>query len=445
MYWHETLYQVLNTINTVILYLIGIPFALQMIYMLLFWLKKKTYPKAEKKAKIAVLIPAHNEEDVIYDTIMHLKNHQTYPKDKYDIYVACHNCTDKTVELVKKAGAIPIIYNNDNPKESFLAYNLNNAFKYLLENDKDYEFYIRLDADNYVNDEFLDLMNDAYQSGVDYARGYESAKNMTQSLYTKACGLYYVFDSRFGSRVRERLHISAHVNGPGMMVSKKALIQNGGFNCFTISEDAEFTFSLMLKGVKGHFVEDAVIYEDLPSTLKDTYNRNIRIGSGSRRLIFGKLGKMFLKFFYTFRFSYLEMFLTYFFNIICVLLISWLPLFYIYNLIYLGLCGYGNIVTSMGASYYLNLFYTTIIVIAVVLTFLFLFCGWLQGFMLILLDYKKMGAKKRRELVDGAFMFPFFSVIYIITIAFGMLSKPRWKKVKRNSEYTKKLEKNNKK
>ena len=86
----------------------------------------------------------------------------------------------------------------------------------------------------------------------------------------------------------------------------------------------------------------------------------------------------------------------------------------------------------------MNLFYTTIIVIVVVLVFLFLFCGWLQGFLLILLDYKKMGAKNRRELFDGALMFPFFSVVYIVTICFGMLSKPKWNKVKRNKQYNKK-------
>ena len=439
MLWHEILYKVLDIINQVVLYLIGIPFLLQLIYMIFFWLKKKTYPKSDKKGKIAVIIPAHNEEDVIYDTLMHLYNNQTYPKDKYDVYVACHNCTDNTVELVKKAGAIPIIYNNDNPKEAFLAYCLNYAFDYLLNNvEKEYDLVVRLDADNYVNDEFLSLMNDAFQSGVKFGRGYESAKNMTQNLYTKACGLYYVFDSRFGSRVREKMHIGAHVNGPGMMVSYEVLKNRGGYKCYTISEDAEFTIDLMNEGIKGHFIEDAVIYEDLPSTLKDTYNRNIRIGSGSRKLIFGKLGKLFLKFFVTGRFSYIELFLTYFFNIICVLLCSWLPLYYIYNLIYLGLCGYGNIATSLGTDYYLNLFYTTIIVIVVVLVFLFLFCGWLQGFLLILLDYKKMGAKNRRELFDGALMFPFFSVVYIVTICFGMLSKPKWNKVKRNKQYNKK-------
>ena len=42
--WNEVLYQILNNINNVILMMIGIPFGLQLIYMLFFWVKKKVYP-----------------------------------------------------------------------------------------------------------------------------------------------------------------------------------------------------------------------------------------------------------------------------------------------------------------------------------------------------------------------------------------------------------------
>lgn len=70
----------------------------------------------------------------------------------------------------------------------------------------------------------------------------------------------------------------------------------GGFPLRSVSEDTELTAMLMEKKIFGHFVEDAVIYEDFPSTFKDTYKRNKRIGSGVSRLIFGKLGKLFLVF-----------------------------------------------------------------------------------------------------------------------------------------------------
>lgn len=435
--WHENLYDVLNIINNIILMLIGIPFILQLLNMILFWVKKTTYKKSDKKGKVAFIIPAHNEEDVIYDTVKRIFDLQNYPRELIDVYVVCHNSTDKTAELAKKAGATVLIYNNDDPKKAMVAYPLNYGFDYLMSHDKGYDFYIRLDADNHINDDFVSLMNDAFQSGVEFARPYESSLNMCQNEFTKACGLYYTFDSRFSSRVRERFHVGAHINGPGTMFSKKMMDRVGGFNCYSISEDCEFMCKLMDKKIFGHYVEDAVVYEDLPSTLKDTYSRNRRIGSGSRKMIFGPIGKLFLKFFYRFKFTYLELFLTYSFNIICVLLVFYLPIFYIYDVVYLILASNGTIEVMLHtASYYAGVLNQTITIIVIALTCLFAFCGILQGVILVLLDYKKMGAKNRRQLLSGAFLFPLFTIVYCVTICFGMLSKAKWNKVKRNKEYT---------
>ena len=51
------------------------------------------------------IIPAHNEEAVVANLVESLK-HQDYPKELYDIYVIADNCTDKTAEVARKAGAI---------------------------------------------------------------------------------------------------------------------------------------------------------------------------------------------------------------------------------------------------------------------------------------------------------------------------------------------------
>ena len=58
-----------------------------------------------KNHKFMAIIPAHNEEAVVADLIESLKK-QDYPKELYDIYVIADNCTDKTAEVAKQAGAI---------------------------------------------------------------------------------------------------------------------------------------------------------------------------------------------------------------------------------------------------------------------------------------------------------------------------------------------------
>ena len=436
---HEQVFHVLDTINTVILICIGVPFFLQLFYMLLFFIPKKTFKRSEKINRIAVIIPAHNEEDVIYDTVKALEK-QKYPRDMFDVYVIADNCTDKTIELAQKAGAKVYIHNDDNPKHHIVGYALKYGFKKLLEEGIEYDYIIRLDADNHVNDEFFLLMNDAYNSGVKIARPYESALNMTQNGFTKACGLYYIFDSRCSSRCRERLHLDAHVNGPGSLTAFEIIKRIGGYDTVTMCEDTEFNFKRMFEKYRCHFVEDAVVYEDLPSTFKDTLARNKRLGAGNTRLLIRYTPKLF---FYTFRnlnLSFLENWLTYLFIPICPILCIWLPGFYIYAYVYHFL-GYGAdfinpafLWLAKGSVDWVT--YTTTLIIFMVGT-LFVFCGLLQATLLVLSDYKKMGAKRRRELVSGIFLFPIFSIIYVITITIGIFSKPKWNKVNRNKQHIK--------
>ena len=433
MYWWDNLYEVLNVINTVILYFIGIPFGLQLIYMLLFWIPKKVFPKSDKINRIAVIIPAHNEEDVIYDTVKELFDKQKYPHDMFDVYVIADNCTDKTEELAKKAGATVFVHTDPDPKHHMVGYALEYGFKELLKIDaeKHYDYVIRLDADNHVNDEFFSLMNDAYNAGAKIARPYESAINMTQSPFTKACGLYYIFDSRGSSRVRERLHIDAHVNGPGSLTEMEIIRRIGGYDTVTMCEDTEFNFKRMYEKIHPHFVEDAVVYEDLPSTLRDTLARNKRLGHGNTVLLAKHTPKLW---FYTFKnlnFSFLENWLTYIFIPICPILCIWLPAFYIYAYVYHFLGGGADFSQYFlwGGPDWIS-FTTTLIIFCIVV--LFAFCGILQGSLMVITDYKKMGAKRRRDLISGVLLFPIFSIVYVVTITIGIFSKPKWEKVRRN-------------
>lgn len=433
--WYEELYNVLNTINTVILNLIGIPFLIQLLYMLFGWVKKKKFPKTEKKNRIAVVFAACNEEDVIEDTVRSVIEKQKYPRELFDVYVVAHNCKDKTAENARKGGAIVVEYSDPDPKTHILAYAIKKGFETVANSGKNYAFIIRLDADNYINDEYLDLMNDAYNAGVELARPYESALNITQNIYTKASGLYYAYDSRFASRVRERAHLAAHVNGPGSMFSMR-LVKEYGYDVISISDDSEYLSKRLLNKVYGHFVEDAVVYEDLPSTFKDTYARNKRMGHGVSRIWFKYGYRLIGKFFTTFNFSHLEVFFQFFFCLICAVLCTWIPAFYIYDIVWLALCGNGMIeVTMMTSAEYMTTLNTTLIVIAIALSCMFAFMGILQAFFLVCSDYEKLGAKRRRDLASGILLYPVFVVIYCLTLCIGIFSKPSWKKVKRNSQY----------
>ncbi len=434
--WHEILFRVLSIVNYIVLIVIAIPLLLQIFYVLFAFVKKKTWRKSEKKGRVAFVIPAHNEEAVIYQAVKNLFDTQDYPREKFDVFVVAHNCTDRTAELAGKAGAKVLVLDDPDPAHRMALYPLKHGIAHVigLEGEEGYDFVVHLDADNHVNREFTSLMNDAFQAGVEFARPYEGALNGMQNFYTKACALFYAFDSHFGSRVRERLGIAAHVNGSGAMMSVKMLRGCGGYDCVTISDDAEFNFNRMLEGVKGHYVEDAVVYEDMPSSFRDTLNRNKRIGAGGMELLKGKLLTMFGRFFRTGNFSYLEMFLTYIFNFLAILISVWVPLYYIYHFTYTALIVNGVIAVSwMPVSYYSAMLWTTLWCAVGIAGGLFILFGYGQAAILAAADYKKLGAKKRSELVSAVLLFPVFLILYAVTLCMGAMSKPSWGKVGRNA------------
>ncbi len=434
--WHEILYRILSSINYVILILIAIPLLIQILYVLFSWVKKKTYPKSDKKAKIAFIIPAHNEDDVIEGTVSSIINNQQYPKELFDVFVVANNCTDKTAEKAKKAGAKVLILDDPDPAHHIPLYPIRYGIDHILSLDS-YDMVIHVDADNHLSDDFSSLMNDAYQTGVEFARPYEGALNPTQNFYTKACTLFYTYDSRYGSRIRERLGFAALVNGSGAMMATSMLKKCGGYDAKTISDDAEFNFNRMLEGYQGHYVEDAVVYEDMPSSFKDTLNRNKRIFNGGMKLLKTKLLKILGKFFKTGKLTYLEIFCNYIFLFISLVVATWIPIYYIYHFTYLGLCGYEIIETTLHTSaYYYNVMWTTIWCAIGILGSLFLFFGIIQGLVLVIINYKKMGASSRKELLSATFLFPAFLFIYVITLCMGAFSKTKYTKVKRNTGTT---------
>lgn len=434
--WYEVLYRVLSIINYAVLIIIAIPLLWQIFYVLMFFVRKKTWKRSEIKGRIAYLIPAHNEEDVIFDTVDSIIKNQNYPRELFDVYVVADNCTDRTAQLAEKAGAIVLIHDDPDPAHHMALYPLKYGVGYLMElTEKQYDMVVHLDADNHINDNYSLYMNDAYQSGVDLARPYEGAINASQNFFTKACTIFYMFDSRYGSRMRERLHLAAHVNGSGAMMSMRMLKATGGYDSVTISDDTEYWFNRLNDGYKGHFVEDAVVYEDMPSSLKDTYNRNKRIGAGGAKLIKSRLFKMFGKFFVTGNFSYLEVFNSYIFLILSVVLCTWLPLFYIYNFVFLGFAAYGNMtLTLFTVEHYKTILWNTVIIGGSIVVGLFVLFGWLQALFLVLTDYNKIGAKNRRELISVVLLFPAFLILYSVTICIGAMSKPTWGKVSRNAK-----------
>ena len=410
---------ILSIINNILITLIGIAFGIQVFYVLLFFIKNKKFPEAKVKHKFCIIIPARNESKIIKQTVMHMQK-LNYPRELYDIFVVADNCTDNTAELAREAGAIVFEHFDDEPSHKRVGYALQFAFEKILKEYDNYDAFVRFDADNLCHAEYLIKMNDALDSGVKLARGYNGSKNLTQNLVSGVSGLWYIRDCRFSAHGRKLIGCGQLLVGSGMMASMDLIREDGGWQCLSLVEDQEFAIKQLYKGYKADYVEDAVVYDDQPTTIKDNFNRHVRIGHGVHKLFWTDGIKCFGKFFTTFNYTYLDVFLTLLFIPMAVIMCTWLPAYYIYDIVY-------NWVVGNMAHVYMVLR-----VICLALVFAFIIPFILQAALVAFLERKKIGRENCKRLIPTIFMFPTFMIIYAVSICCGVFSKPKWKQIARN-------------
>lgn len=238
--------------------------------------QKKTAKPAKARYKIAVLIPARNEESIIDSLIFSLKS-QTYDKEYYDIFVIANNCSDGTVALSESLGAkiincIPGIKN----KGEALKY----AFSYLIKNEPKYNAYAIFDADNVVHPEYLEKINNALCLGYDVIQGYRDSKNPKDNWISSSYTLFYLVQNYFFNRARTRMNFSSSINGTGFVVSKR-IIKKYGFKTHTITEDIEYAAICSLNDVKIYFAEDAITYDEQPIKFDASWKQRKRWSIGT--------------------------------------------------------------------------------------------------------------------------------------------------------------------
>ena len=245
------------------------------------------------KHKIAVLIAARNEENVIPNLLDSLMK-QKYPKDLYDVFVIPNNCTDNTrqVAIDHNAKIIDI-----DKKVTCKGDVLKFTFDYMDNYYNKYDAYLIFDADNIVHPNFIRRMNDALCSGYKVAQGFRDSKNPSDSWVSSSYTLFYLVQNFFFNRARMRMGWSSSINGTGFLISKD-VIDEYGFNTVTITEDIEFAAQCALNNQRIAFVEDAITYDEQPVDFISSLKQRFRWSKGTMqclRIYSSKLFKQFIK------------------------------------------------------------------------------------------------------------------------------------------------------
>lgn len=264
MYILSLLLQIFAIIITEIVFI----FTLYQTVISLFGLKRKDDKKIFEPTKsFALIIAAHNEETVIQYIVKSLKN-LDYPKELFDIFVIADNCTDKTAQKAREVDAK--VFERFNKEKRGKGYALEWMFDRIFKMEKKYDSIVIFDADNLASKNFLKEMNNKLCEGYKVVQGYLDSKNPNDSWMSASYSIAFWQSNRMFQLSRQNLNLSSQLGGTGFCIDTSILKKLGwGATCLT--EDLEFTCKLILNGEKVGWAHDAIIYDEKPLTLNQSW------------------------------------------------------------------------------------------------------------------------------------------------------------------------------
>ena len=277
---HNSAY-IISTILQLLIFVVG---AYSFAVSTFGWIKRKEKDseKFKPQKSFALVVAAHNEERVIVQMIESLKK-LNYPRELYDIFIVADNCNDNTASISRECGAI--VYERFNTIKKGKGCALEWMFDALFKLDKHYDAVAIFDADNVVQKNFLIEMNNQFCKGHKVVQGYIDSKNPFDSWISCSYSIAFWTVNRLFQLSRYYLGMCCGLCGTGFAVDTEVLKKLGwGATCLT--EDLEFTMKLALNDLKVAWAHDAVVYDEKPLTLKQSWSQRKRWMQGQADCLF---------------------------------------------------------------------------------------------------------------------------------------------------------------
>ncbi len=222
--------------------------------------KLRKYPQVinkDYKPFITVMIPAHNEEDVIANTV---ENILQMDYENFEVIVIDDRSTDNTASVIKdleqKHEKVKALIREQGafPGKSAV---LNDAFK-IANGDAVLVF----DADATVAPDFLSkLVPELEPKDVGAVQARKVIRNKNQNLLTRCQNNEYTMDTYFQAG-RDSVKGAVELRGNGELIKREALEDIGGWNNYTIVDDLDMSTRLHIRGWDVRYCMDAVVYEE---------------------------------------------------------------------------------------------------------------------------------------------------------------------------------------
>ena len=209
------------------------------------------------KPLVTVMIPAHDEEAVISNTVENILN-MDYPN--FEVIVIDDRSSDNTASVIKDLEAKheqvrALIREKDAfPGKSAV---LNDALKIAQG-----EAILVFDADATVEPDFLNkLIPHLEPADVGAVQARKIIRNKDVNFLTRCQNNEYTFDT-YLQVSRDAIKGAVELRGNGELIKRQALEDIDGWNNYTITDDLDMSTRLHIKGWDVRFCPDACVYEE---------------------------------------------------------------------------------------------------------------------------------------------------------------------------------------
>lgn len=232
----------------------------------LFTRQKRIYLGIEDAPlpSVAILVPAHNEESVIADSLQALMRID-YPQELYQVYAVNDRSKDRTKEIIDAIVArypgriIPVHRTGGKPGKAAA---LNEVCQTLT-----CDVIVIFDADYLPTPSLLkNLVSPFLDPAVGGVMGRVVPLNVNSNILTRMLDLERSGGYQVDQQARMNMDLIPQFGGTVGGCRKKALDDIGGWNDEVLSEDTDLTLRLFLNNWKVVYQNTAECYEEVPET-----------------------------------------------------------------------------------------------------------------------------------------------------------------------------------
>src|ERR1700693_657358 len=241
---------------------------------------------ASYKPKVAVLIPAYNEEKVIERTVRAALN-SNYPHLR--VIVIDDGSKDRTLELARsafereEAAGKVVILNKKNAGKA-------EALNYGIEHIEDAAIFVGIYADTIIaNDAIARLVPHFINPKVGAIAGNAKVGNRV-NLWTRWQALEYITSQNFERRALDVLGAVSVVPGAIGAWRVSAVREAGGYQIDTVAEDADLTMALLRRGYRVEYEDMALAYTEAPTNANGLMRQRFRWSFGILQAVYKHSG-----------------------------------------------------------------------------------------------------------------------------------------------------------